>query len=310
MLAIIYHKNIHTMPVFNHLFFYLPSFCLCGLLLVNTVKASELIQPCDKVNENCVQTGSFNFAISIGAGIRTNPLFDSSDIPLVLLPEISYYGDRFFIENLDFGYTLLDRSNSSLGLIATPSYDSVFFNRWDPGNLFVDLSSGTGADSVPIEEGNVEDNSPPINPDELDQRKFSYLAGIEYHHWFKNSLLQLSVLSDITNTHSGKEIRFAYAYNVSQNLATTFGFTWKDKNLSDYYYGVKRDESVDYPGAYKANHSLTPFVRISFNRQTFDRDSWRFSIEYQRLDSQISNSPIVNDDYILTIYAGKTFRFE
>lgn len=265
-------------------------------------------QTCDENFEQCVETGEWNFSISVGVGLRTNPLFQSDDIPLVILPEFSYYGDSFFIDNLDLGYTLIDTPKRSLNLIATPSFDSVFFSRWDPGNLFVNLSSFTG-DSL-ASPAQSEDNFTQINPDELSKRKFSYLAGVEYNHDFGNSQLQISLLNDITNTHSGREIRFAYAYYFSHSFSATLGFTWKDKNLTDYYYGVDSDEIVDNRGAYQASASINPLIRFSYNSAPENNENWRLNLEIQKLDSQITHSPVLNDEYVVTFYLGKRFSFE
>lgn len=265
-------------------------------------------QSCDSTYEQCVKTGEWHFSLSVGAGLRTNPLFESDNIPLVVLPEFSYYGENFFIDNLDIGFTLFDSAQDSLNLIATPSFDNVFFNRWDPGNLFVNLTSTVGDSlSTPVQP---EDNFTQINPDELSKRKFGYLAGIEYSRYSENSLLQVSLLNDISNTHSGKEVRFAYAYSFNQSFTSTLGFTWKDKNLTDYYYGVDSDEIVDDRGAYLAGSSINPFVRVSYNTESNNNDSWRISLEFQKLDSQITNSPILNDDYVITFYVGKRFNFD
>lgn len=286
---------------------------LVGILVSSCfVNANDQTPPpnqfCDEIHNQCVESGQWDFSISIGVGWRTNPLNESDNIPLIILPEFSYYGDRFFIDNLDIGYTVSDTEVSSLNLIATPSFDSVFFNRWDPGNLFVNLASNVSGSLTTPDQ--VEDNLTEINPSEISKRKFSYLAGLEYSQDFENSLLQVSLLNDISNTHSGKEIRFAYAYSFSHSFSTTLGFTWKDKKLTDYYYGVNPDEIVDDRGAYQASASFNPFVRITLNTESGDKESWRFSLEFQKLNNQITKSPIVNDDYVMTFFMGKRFRFD
>ena len=104
---------------------------------------------------------------------------------------------------------------------------------------------------------------------------------------------------------------FAYAYSVNRQLKTTLGFTWKDKNLTDYYYGVDEDEIIDDRGAYQADASFNPFIRISFHTPADENgDNWRLSFEYQKLDQQISQSPILIDNYVMTFYVGKRFEFK
>lgn len=286
---------------------------LCLLIiLVRPVFAEEQnqVSDCDESLESCVETGKWNIAVSIGVGLRSNPLVDSDNIPLVLLPEFSYYSDNFFVENLDIGYTLFDSPVSSLHLIATPSYDGVFFNRWDPGNLLVNLTSNIASAPIQSMDQMQEDRFTQINPSELSTRKFSYLGGLEYSINYQKNLLQVSLLGDITDTHSGNEIRAAYAYSFNRNLKATIGFTWKDSNFSDYYYGVDEREIVDDRGAYDAGASFNPFVRIAFDEQLKKDGDWRFSFEYQKLDRQMANSPIVNDDYVVTFFVGKRFTLE
>lgn len=279
------------------------------MLFPNFTLALDHRGSCENKSSQCIETGQLNFALSIGIGLRTNPLFESDDIPLIILPEISYYSDNFFIENLDIGYTLVDTPTTSFSLIATPSFDSLFFSRWDPGNILVDLSSYTQEAPITVTDS-VEDNQTQINPDEVFDRKFTYLAGVEYSTEFENSQLQLSLLSDITKTHYGKEIRFAYAYKFSQTFSTTLGFTWKDEKLTDYYYGLSPNEVVDDRGVYQASASFNPFIRFSFNTQINNDNNWRLSLEYQKLSNQISNSPIVDDNYVVTFFVGKKFRFK
>src|SRR5690606_17128815 len=78
--------------------------------------------------------------LGIGAGVRTNPLVGTADLPLVLVPQVNYNGERFFIQNLDFGVIVWQNDSQQLNLLATPSYDQVFFHRWSPGNFFIDGS--------------------------------------------------------------------------------------------------------------------------------------------------------------------------
>ena len=67
------------------------------------VAAAPLQSGCTAPSADCVEVGQLNINVSLGAGVRTNPVIGESDIPLVVIPQISYYGKRFFLENLDVG---------------------------------------------------------------------------------------------------------------------------------------------------------------------------------------------------------------
>lgn len=92
---------------------------------------------------DCVPIGQWQVNVGVGLGWRTNPLHKGEEGPLVLLPEVNYYGKRFFIENFEAGWTLFEDRRHQLNLLFTPGSDQMFFNRWDPYNLFD--SGGAGA---------------------------------------------------------------------------------------------------------------------------------------------------------------------
>ena len=273
-----------------------------GICFSFSAKSEEA---CNSELEECVEDGKVNLSLLVGLGIRTNPLNQSDNLPLLVLPQISYYKNDFFIENLDLGYNLHSDKSKSLALVASPSFDSVFFNRWDPGNILIDLSftGGLGVGSNTTELDQLTE----INPNELSKRKFSYLAGLEYSQNFKDAYFQVSYLTDISNIHQGNEIRFAFAYALSQKFTTTLGLTWKDKKIADYYYGVNPEEIVDDRGAYQVEASLNPFVRLSYQSNSGQDNNWIVRFEYQKLDKNIYNSPILEEEKTITLFVGKNF---
>jgi hypothetical protein len=108
---------------------------LVCLLLPMTVAADS---QCGPASSDCVEVGTWQVSVSLGAGVRTNPVMGNKDIPLIVLPEISYSGQRFFLQNLDFGFILTETQTQQLNLLLTPSYEQVYFHRWSPGNFILD----------------------------------------------------------------------------------------------------------------------------------------------------------------------------
>lgn len=94
--------------------------------------------PCDKEEPECIEIGQWDFSISLGYGSRSNPVISSDSVPIFLLPGVTYYGERFFWDNDYIGFTLNDSATHMMNLIATISYDQVYFNRWGVGNFFIE----------------------------------------------------------------------------------------------------------------------------------------------------------------------------
>ena len=208
------------------------------------VSAEEIDARCQAEDNNCTEIGEWSFGVSFGIGGRTNPLVDGSDIPFLILPSFSYYGENFFINNLDIGYTFHENSHSSFNLITTPSYDRVFFERWALNNIVYEQFS---SDSIlpPDLPGEDVTTGAGISSAILKDKKISWLAGFEYIYQNENSQFQISLLSDISDVHGGTEVRAAWAQALSTQWSTTLGFTWKDSDLTDYYYGVNQQNTTE-----------------------------------------------------------------
>ena len=252
---------------------------------------------------DCVAVGKWNFSVSLGAGVRTNPVAGGEDIPLVVIPHFSYYGKRFFIEDLDVGFTLAENAANTLSLVASPGYDRVFFYRSDLQNLFV-TGLPTASAYVPVSYARVSGSAPNAIPIPTSARHVTYLAGPEYTFKLDGISGQLDVLHDITDQDNGTEVRAALGVPLIRShgsLSANAGVTWKSAGIVNYYYGV--------PTIYQAGAALDPFVKLGYTVPL--SGNWRLSTfaQYERLGSAIADSPIVAEHYVATAFVGATYTF-
>lgn len=253
--------------------------------------------------EDYVTVGEWEFAVSIGLGQRSNPLLRSDDIPLLLLPRIRYYGERWFLENLEFGYTLSDQPSLMVNAIATPGYDRLFFYRWDPSNFFIDIG-GVAVDPTT--------NLSYINLAGLSTRRLAYLAGVELSGGIELVEWQLQMLHDVTGVHDGSEIRLGFALNLDAGSWRNHigaGATWKSEALVDYYYGIRQSEVTNGRHFYQGRATLNPYFKIAMARPINEHWLYRMHLHYESLGSGITDSPIVQDDYVLTVFIGGDYHF-
>ena len=101
-------------------------------------RADPLQGPFDRIASPSAISRS---SLSLGYGTRTNPVAGRYDIPLFVIPHVSYYGKRFFLESLEPGVTLYESDAHTFNLIATPGFDRVFFSRKDLQNVIVPLAA-------------------------------------------------------------------------------------------------------------------------------------------------------------------------
>ncbi len=274
-----------------------PSSCLFAVVLALAhLQCARAEEECKGPTADCVVVGRWNFSVALGAGAMTNPLVNGKDIPLVLVPQFSYYGKRFFIDDLDLGFTAAEIGGNTFNLVASPGYDRVFFYRSDPQNLFYN-----GLPDSPAQESAQTPGAVPVPPR---PRHITYLAGPEWTLKYDGISSQLDVLHEITGQNGGTEVRAAVGVPLLQArgaLTASVGMTWKSAAIVNYYYGMNN--------LYEAGSAFDPFIKLGYTLPLAGK--WRFSTfaEYERLGSAIADSPIVAERYVATAFVGAIYTF-
>jgi len=273
---------------------------LAGLAQAQGATAAD---DCKGPSSECVAVGKWNFSVALGAGVRSSPLATGQNIPLIIIPQFSYYGNRFFINDLDLGFTLVDNTTNTFSLVASPGYDRVFFYRSDVQNIFVGGLPGNSPMAAFVVRPAAGSTQNPVQFP-AHARHYTYLAGPEWT--FKLSAVsgQLSVLHDVTDQDNGTEIRAALGIPLVESkgsLTANLGVTWKSAAIVNYYYGS--------PGIYEGGSALNPFFKLGYARPLAGK--WRLSAfaEYERLGNAIANSPIVEERYVATAFVGAIYTF-
>jgi MipA family protein len=280
-----------------------------ALLVLARVGVVFAEENCKEPSSDCVAVGGWNFSLSLGAGYRTDPVVHEGTIPLVVIPQVSYYGKRFFFDNLDGGVTLVDSDHNSLSLVASPGYDRVFFYRHDPQNIFVtDFSTVAGprAPTTLVSRFNPDGTLSVVPAASFPPRSraWTYLAGPEWTFKFRGITGQLDVLHEITGHNHGDEVRAALGLPLSHlggSWTANVGFTWKSSAIVAYYYGA--------PGVYEPGPALIPFAKLAFSRPLTGK--WKITafIESEKLGDAIQDSPIVDARFVTTTFVGATYSF-
>jgi MipA family protein len=280
-------------------------FVLLSIVLSSPLAMAEE-ESCSSPSPDCAVIGKWEITASFGVGRRSNPVAGKSDLPLVVIPHISYYGKRFFLENLDLGFTLHEGARNTFSLIATPGYDRAFFFRNDLQNLFVPagttLRAGTTLpDGTTLPAGGIA----PAGGVTFDvsERHTTYLLGPEWTFGYDRLVAQFDALREVTGRHDGYELRGALAATLLQSkgtLVASAGFTWKSADLVRYYYGVEK--------LYEPGSAFNPFIKARYSLTLSDRWTFNTFAQYEHLGSGIAESPLLANRHVTTFFAGLVFR--
>jgi MipA family protein len=282
---------------------------------------------------------SWNLALALGSGERSNPLVGGESIDINTVIDFSWYGERLFFDNGDFGFLLHEHRNYSFNVVATINNERNFYNYLTGSNF--GLKSLTEISKS--FDGTVENEQPPRGdfvgtpaPDperdflasigapkgagteyvnlhtELPERESAVNSGIEFLHIGPWGDIQAQLLSDVSGTHDGQEAWLSWShpwYTLSNEFTLTLGAEWKSGNLVSYYYGVRPEEAFLGRAAYEAGSGTNTFVRFAA-RHAFSRH-WQgvAMVEREFLSSAIRESPIVHDDAVDTFFAGLLYQF-
>src|SRR5690349_18424651 len=66
---------------------------------------------------------------AFGYGERTNPLIQSEKIPVLVDLDVAWFGKRWFFDNGDVGFSVLDRPAFTLNAVARVNTDRAFFSK-------------------------------------------------------------------------------------------------------------------------------------------------------------------------------------
>ncbi|GHG58893.1 membrane protein [Alishewanella longhuensis] len=201
----------------------------------------------------------------------------------LMLPWISYRGERFSLNGLDISYQLYQRDNLNFSFKLAPAASYL-----DP-NKSRDLAIS-----------------------KLDKRQFTALAGAELKYQLNAYFLKANLLRDITGKHNG----IASSATVGRPFHTAgiivipeIGLHYWDSKISNYYYGVSSAESersglteFQSSAKFRVQSGLTVIKQLSPNNKIFFNTSFgRFIGAY--------DSPVLNKNTMYTGLVGWSYTF-
>lgn len=234
---------------------------------------------------------------ALGYGVRTNPLVQSDDIPIVVDLDIAWFGDHWFFDNGDLGVTFADNELLTASVVARFNSDRVFFGKTDMRFVTFD------AVGMPLSEA-VEFKPP--------DRDYAIELGIEMLTGGPWGALQLTAFHDVSGTHEGYELYADYSYgwrNQRLYIEPSVGASYKSAELNNYYWGVTEGEAGVVVLPYQAGAGVNWHARLMFGYQLTRHWALSLVAEYERLNDQAAASPIVEEDKVLGWFAGVSFRF-
>ena len=282
----------------------MKQYLLAFVCLLTCIQSSA----CTIENESCVATEEWRFSVSLGAGTITNPLYSGKNIPLVVIPNFNYYGEKFFLENNTLGYTIKETATWSFSFISQINREKLFFAS--------DSSAALLLPSNAFLEGSFMSKDANLDYRDVEKRKWSIDGGIQINGFFENGYYSnFQLLKDISKVHHGSNALLELGKNIhirqlaKTNITWSIGALWSSQKLMNYYYGIPNIKLNDNDFSYQAKDSLNPYVKLNILHKINKNWSTRLSLKREFLSNSYQHSPLINDEKIDIIFAGVSYAF-
>jgi len=283
---------------------------------------SSTILACSE-DETCIEKSSWHFGIALGIGVKTNPLVDGDDIPLVILPDIAWYAEKAYFDNGELGYQWISQPKFAFETFLTLDRESAFFSFLHPANILAPsqgVSGSTSDSSVspefsgpsdPTDEG-MQNNQRSLSIDEIASRKWAVNGGFRGHYFSTVGEWQLALLQDISNVHKGQLVALQYRRKWlwrDLKMRLRLGTDWKSAALLDYYYGVSKRDTTLTEYYFNGKSGWQTYLSIDVQKPINENWSWLAKMSYRRLPNSLTDSPLIEENNIRNVFLGVAYRF-
>ena len=251
---------------------------LCALVVVLAFPAQAEEPPAD--DQNVAETPESTLNLGAGVAYRS-PVYRGQDADYVPIPTVFYEKGKLYFRGNRLGYQFYKNESLTLDILG-----EFVFRGYD------------------------EDDSRHLRG--MDDRDPSIEGGIAASYNDGWGTTGISFVTDLLSEHDGQELSFSYAKRFIHEpwvLTPSAGIAWQSGNLTDYYYGVERDEATPDRARYSAGEAWNPFVTLTTQYYFNEKWSTLIMFRYDWLDNEISDSPIVNKNYQVRAFVGVMCKF-
>lgn len=166
--------------------------------------------------------------------------------------------------------------------------------------------------NIPEASGGGDDQFQQVPKKPLRKRETAVLGGLDYRYYGDRYAFAAQWLQDISSVHNGMKVRLAASRAFGgdrSRFVSSAGVTWLDKQWLDYYYGFWGEDLTSNVRAYHPKQSYFPFARLDWYIRISPSWTWQSTVHYEKLSEQVVQSPIVEDDVILSWFFGGVYHF-
>lgn len=277
---------------------------LCRYLLIACLYSTGVLA-CDEP-DNCIESGTWEFGVAFGAGVRTSPMNEGDDVPLAIIFDVAWYGDNAYLDNSELGYQIQWSNDWAFETFVALNRERQTLSFWNASDLLV---TPEFTNSAPTDEPDITRT---ITVDDIKSRDWSFDAGVRAHWYRPNGEWRFMLATDASGVHNGHRLRLDYQHHWQINdwrISALGALNWKSDNLIDYYYGVRPQDTNSNELLYVGQGGLQPEAGIYVSKPFAAGWRWRGFVKGEWFNSGMTDSPLVAQRYRVTAFLGLSRQF-
>ncbi|GMG86234.1 TonB-dependent receptor domain-containing protein [Biformimicrobium ophioploci] len=242
----------------------------------------------------------WQLSLAAGTGNIENPLNGWSEQAVSVLPSVRFRRDRFFIENLNLGYTLKEGHDFYVDLLLRPNEDG-FYYQFESAHEEVSsfgLLPGRGPGSAVLDATSME-------------RDLSFLFGPSATFITRLADISFGYFQDVSEVHYGSETHLSFSKShrlFGGAVGWKFGAVQKSTGLVEYYYHPMGEEAAVLHFAlsreFPADKVLDQYFNLHLEYPLTKRLSATAVARYDKFDLDGRNPEIMGVGSAFSWFAG------
>jgi len=233
---------------------------------------------------------SGNWSIGFNYDVIQSPYIGEQNRTDVM-PNFIYMGESFYLDTTELGWHIIDDEQWQLDIgthyLLAGYNDHTFFS-------------------------NTGDTRPEDDPLKGMERSGTFEGKIALTYKTDFGRWVIGINHDLRNTHGGGGVNsgWNYTWDIEHwQLRPWVEINWLSSEKSNYYFGVNEDEALDNRPPYYVSDSMNLGVGIAMVYNPWPEHFIAFNLGYTYFESNISDSPIIEENAIFTTSISYRYQF-
>ncbi len=263
----------------------------------------------------------FNLQLGLGMGELQTPITQHRDRTFYLLPQLSWYGEKFYFENGLFGYALDEHREQQWDVVWYPNDDGLLYHLNAP------LAPTIGIMPTPY----------PAYPDRISilqtpERDISTMLGLRFAQQLESFDWSAQLAHDVSHVHDGWELsmkwhRANFIEAGDLGIDGDAGIVIKSAELIDYYYTPVFGEIAPMEGElwqqcddqfncelrrngpYKGQTGFRLHASVAAHYTLTSQWTALLLYRHHFMSHQMSDTPLVTRAHYAAWFSGLQYRF-